>query len=71
VPMSEIEGLWEATDVAKYLGMTTGWVYAEARGRRIPHVKLGRYYRFRKEAIDQWLSERERERSPIGVTRRS
>lgn len=37
--------LLDAEAVAKMLGMTRDWVYAEVRAGRIPHVKLGRYIR--------------------------
>ena len=47
-------------DVAERLGVTKDWVWAQARAGRIPHVQLGRYRRFREEALDEWLSELER-----------
>lgn len=47
--------LLTAEDVADQLGVTRDWVWAQARAGRIPHVKLGRYRRFRQEAIDAWL----------------
>jgi hypothetical protein len=28
------------------LRMTPAWVYAETRAGRLPHVHLGRYYRY-------------------------
>ena len=59
--------LLEAQDVAEMIGMTKDWVYAEVRADRIPHVKLGRYVRFRAEAIDDWI--RGRERGTIPPTR--
>jgi excisionase family DNA binding protein len=52
--------LLDAEAVAAMLGMTKDWVYAEARADRIPHIKLGRYTRFRRAAIDAWLLESER-----------
>ena len=42
-------------EVAERLGVTKDWVWAQARAGRIPHVRLGRYRRFREEAIDEWL----------------
>ena len=39
--------------------MTKDWVWAQARAGRIPHVQLGRYRRFREEALDAWLDELE------------
>jgi excisionase family DNA binding protein len=47
-------------DVAERLGVTKDWVWAQARAGRIPHVQLGRYRRFREEALEQWLAELER-----------
>jgi len=45
--------------VAERLGVTKDWVWAQARAGLIPHVQLGRYRRFREEALDQWLRETE------------
>lgn len=52
--------LLDADSVAKMLGMSKDWIYAEVRADRIPHVRLGRYVRFRQEAIEDWIRERER-----------
>jgi excisionase family DNA binding protein len=35
-------------------------VLAEARANRIPHVRLGRYVRFRRAAIEAWVISNER-----------
>ena len=51
--------LLEAEDVADMLGMTTDWIYREVRADRLPHIRLGRYVRFRRESIDAWLDARE------------
>jgi excisionase family DNA binding protein len=56
--MPEANGsLLSAEHVAALIGMTKDWVYAETRAGRIPHVKLGRYYRYRSESIEAWLRE--------------
>ena len=52
--------LLEADEVARYLGMRTGWVYLEVRAGRLPHIRLGRAVRFRQESIDAWIEARER-----------
>lgn len=52
--------LLEADDVAEYLGMRTDWVYREVRAGRLPHIRLGRAVRFRRESIEAWLEARER-----------
>ena len=51
--------LLEAEDVAGLLGMTTDWIYREVRAGRLPHIRLGRYVRFRRESIDAWLDAHE------------
>ena len=56
--------LLEAEDVAAMLGMSKDWIYAEARADRIPHVRLGRYIRFRAETVEDWIRERERGKIP-------
>lgn len=58
-PASAPDRLLEAEDVAAMLGMTTDWIYREVRAKRLPHIRLGRYVRFRKESIDAWLDKRE------------
>ncbi|MGA9313692.1 MAG: helix-turn-helix domain-containing protein [Solirubrobacteraceae bacterium] len=51
------EDLLTAAEVAALLRMTSGWVYAETRAKRIPHLRLGRYVRYRRSAIEQWMGE--------------
>ena len=51
--------LLTAEEVAERLDVGVKWVWAQARAGRIPHVKLGRYKRFRSEAIDAWLAQLE------------
>lgn len=49
--------LLTAAEVAERLRVTPGWVYAATRANRLPHVRLGRYVRFRADAIERWLAE--------------
>jgi excisionase family DNA binding protein len=49
--------LLTAAEVAERLRVTTGWVYAATRANRLPHVRLGRYVRFRAGAIERWIAE--------------
>jgi excisionase family DNA binding protein len=51
--------LLTAVDVAQMTGMGVDWIYAQARLGRIPTVRLGRYRRFRLEAIEQWVRDLE------------
>ena len=52
--------LLTADDVAELLGVPKTWVYEQSRLGRIPTVTLGRYRRYRREAIDEWVREMER-----------
>ena len=56
--------LLTADQVADLLQVPTSWVYAEARAGRIPHVRVGRYRRFRAEAIAEWVASLERGPDP-------
>lgn len=47
--------LLTAPDVAALLAVTPSWVYAQTRAGRIPAVRLGRYYRYRRAAVDAWV----------------
>ena len=51
--------LLTAEEVAERLGVGVKWVWAQARAGSIPHVRLGRYKRFRAEAIAAWIAELE------------
>jgi excisionase family DNA binding protein len=55
--LSVMTRLLTADEVAERLGVTKDWVWAQARAGRIPHVQLGRYRRFREEALEDWLVE--------------
>ncbi len=51
------DDLLTAEEVAALLRMTPSWVYAQTRRRRIPHLRLGRYVRYRREALEPWMRE--------------
>lgn len=51
--------LLDAGEVADLLKVTRGWVYEQSRRGRIPTVRLGRYCRYRREAIDEWVRDTE------------
>jgi excisionase family DNA binding protein len=52
--------LLTAEDVAELIGMKVDYVYALSRRGEIPHLRFGWTLRYRAEAIDEWLRERER-----------
>jgi len=51
--------LLTAAEVGELLGVPATWVYDQARRGRIPTVTLGRYRRFRRQAIEAWIVELE------------
>ena len=52
-------GLLTADQVANLLGVPKSWVYEQSRRGRIPTVTLGRYRRYRMEAIEAWVEDLE------------
>ena len=51
--------LMDAHEVAEMLGVTTEWVYGRSRSGDIPTVKLGRYKKYRRDAILAWIELQE------------
>lgn len=59
--------LMSAAEVADLLGVPKSWVYEQSRRGRIPTVTLGRYRRYRLEAIEAWVEGLELEAGGPGV----
>lgn len=56
--LSEAEPLLTVREVAALLRVPTSWVYERTRRRgseRLPHIKMGKYLRFRAAEIQQYL----------------
>jgi excisionase family DNA binding protein len=62
--------LLTADEVAAMLQVSKAWVYAETRAGRVPYVPLGRYVRYRRSAVAQWISALERAPGHGGEPRR-
>ncbi|MBI2885426.1 MAG: helix-turn-helix domain-containing protein [Candidatus Omnitrophica bacterium] len=45
------------SQAAHYLHVVPDTIYRKARRGEIPAVKMGKIWRFPKEALDQWLNE--------------
>ena len=45
-------------ELSVYLNVPKSTLYKLVREGKIPAQKIGRHWRFRKEAIDHWLSEK-------------
>jgi len=44
-------------EVAEYLRMSEAKVYRLAKERRLPAIRIGKAWRFRKDLLDEWLSQ--------------
>jgi excisionase family DNA binding protein len=51
--------LLTAEEVADLLAVPISWVREHTRSGLIPCVQLGRYRRYRREAVEDWISEQE------------
>ena len=45
-------------DVAEYLRMSETKVYRLVKQRQLPVFRIGKSWRFRKDLLDEWLSQR-------------
>ncbi len=61
--------LLTAEEVAELLGMSVDWIWAQTRAGNIPCISLGRYRRYRRQAIEEWLRELESRPRPTRSTR--
>jgi len=49
------EQLLFASEAAAQLRVPESWLYAAARNGTFPHVRVGRYVRFRQEDVTEWI----------------
>jgi excisionase family DNA binding protein len=60
-PEADLGGrLLTAKEVGELLQLNASWVLDAARRNAIPHIRLGRYVRFRRIDIETWLSDQRR-----------
>ncbi len=52
--------LLTAAEVGEFLQVNPRWVLGAARRNAIPHIRLGRYVRFRRVDLEAWLLEQRR-----------
>jgi excisionase family DNA binding protein len=58
--VSELNRLLTVGEVAELLRVPRSWVYERTRKRgleRLPHLKLGKYLRFEKGAVREFLEQ--------------
>lgn len=49
--------LLTAKEISELLAVPESWVRQQTRDNGIPHLRLGRYVRFEREAVLAWLEE--------------
>ena len=62
--MSGPDRLLTAVGVAELLDVPVTWVRGHTRSGSIPHIVLGRYVRYRREAVLAWIAECEQGGGP-------
>jgi len=54
-----------AEEVAEYLRLPLSTVYKLAQDKRLPGFKVGKHWRFRREAIQEWIKQQESQNEPV------
>jgi excisionase family DNA binding protein len=52
--------IFDVESLAQYITVKEQWIYEKVHNNEIPHYKVGKYLRFRKSKIDEWLKKMER-----------
>ena len=47
-------------EMAEYIGASNTTVYRYIKQKKIPALKIGKLWKFRKERIDEWIKEQEK-----------
>ncbi len=58
-PPIEPGDLLTLEEVVAWLRVPRSWIYERTRKGQIPHLKLGKYLRFRRNALIAWLASQE------------
>ena len=48
-------------EIADYLGVSRDIIYTLVRCKSIPHVKAGKRILIRKDSVDQWMEQQEKQ----------
>jgi excisionase family DNA binding protein len=62
-----MEDRWLSVDeIAEYLGVSEDTVYTWLRTKRLPGHKIGRFWKFKKVEIDEWVRAGSASEEPDG-----
>ncbi|MDL1888316.1 helix-turn-helix domain-containing protein [Nitrospirales bacterium NOB] len=56
------ESVMTIDELSSYLKVPKSTLYKLAQERRVPGQKVGRHWRFHKEAVDSWLKNQRQDR---------
>ena len=51
--------LIDANEVSELLNVPLGWVREHTRNGHLPHVQLGRYVRYRRQSVIDYIDQQE------------
>ena len=57
VGKAEDDTLYTVQTLAVRLGVSPQWVYERVQMKEIPHIKIGKFPRFKKSEINKWLDD--------------
>lgn len=57
--------VFDVKGLAAYLHVNASWVYQQIHAHSIPFLKIGKYPRFKKREIDQWLESKDIRPIPV------
>lgn len=59
------EPLWKVAEAARFLSMSTSWVYKEVEAGRLPCVRIGAAVRFAPEDLRRYVSRLQQDSGPL------
>ena len=54
------DSLITVQEMAKYLKVEESTIYAWAKEGKLPGIKMGRFWRFKKKDINKWMEEKKK-----------
>lgn len=57
--MADMDQFWTAEEVSTYLRIPLSTIYKLAQDKVLPGFKVGKHWRFRREAVLEWIKFRE------------